>query len=169
MIEAQPASGKAPLTVKFSTPSSAVSTEWFFGDGSETVKGNNVNHLYTTPGSYLVTLKTTDENGVSHVEVKRVEVLSDLTISNIPNVFTPNGDGLNDEFSVKVAEGVDIEVSIFDTGGKLVHRFTGSENSWNGKINNVRDAEAGTYFYVIFATGQNGEKNTQKGTLSLKR
>ena len=169
VIEAQPASGKAPLNVRFSTPATAVSTEWHFGDGSEVAKGNNVNHLFTQPGSYLVTLKTTDENGTIHTEIKRVEVLSDLTITNIPNVFTPNGDGLNDEFSVKAAEGVEIEVSIFDTGGKLVHRFTGSENSWNGKINNLRDAEAGTYFYVIFATGQNGDKNTQKGTLSLKR
>jgi hypothetical protein len=40
--------------------------------------------------------------------------LSDLTISNVPNVFTPKWRRLNDEFIVKAPEGVDIELRIFD-------------------------------------------------------
>ena len=75
----------------------------------------------------------------------------------------------NDVFQIITDKDLDIEVSIFDKSGKFIYKFNGLENGWNGKINNLQDAGEGTYFYVIFATGKNGAKNTQKGTITLKR
>ena len=167
--QAQPASGYAPLQVGFTATANGDQNEWLFGDGSETAKGIQVSHTFEKPGTYLVTYKHTDETGKNFTDLIKIEVLSDLSITDIPNIFTPNGDGVNDEFAVKTSKDVDIEVNIFDKSGKLVHRYTGVDNSWNGKLNNSQNAGEGTYFYVIFATGKNGEKNTQKGTITLKR
>ncbi len=168
-IQALPLSGKSPLLVNFSAPFGGENSEWVFGDGQSTEKGTHVSHVYNEPGTYLVTVKSTDETGKTITELVKIEVLSDLSITNIPNIFTPNGDGVNDVFKVNAGKDVAVEVSIFDKSGRFVHKYSGSENSWNGKINNVSDAGEGTYFYVIFATGKNGDKNTQKGTITLKR
>lgn len=167
-IQALPLSGPAPLAVNFTSPFSG-DNEWILGDGTDVEKGTQVKHVYNEPGTYLVTVKNTDENGKTLTELIKIEVLSDLSITNIPNIFTPNGDGVNDEFKLNAGPGVAIEVSIFDKSGRFVHKFSGAGNSWNGKINNLQDAGEGTYFYVIFATGKNGGKNTQKGTITLKR
>ncbi len=168
-VQALPATGYAPLKVEFSASVGEENNEWNFGDGSETIKGSSATHTFTKPGTYLVTLKNMDGTGKIHTELINIEVLSDLTISGVPNIFTPNGDGSNDVFAINTDQDIDIEVSIFDHNGRFVHRFKGIENSWNGKINNIQDAGEGTYFYVIFATGKNGEKNTQKGTVTIKR
>lgn len=168
-IQALPASGYAPLTVDFSASVGEENNDWNFGDGSEVLRGSSATHTFQKPGTYLVTVKNTDASGKVHTELINIEVLSDLTISGVPNIFTPNGDGSNDIFAINSEQDIDIEVSIFDQNGRFVHRFKGIENSWNGKINNLQDAGEGTYFYVIFATGKNGEKNTQKGTITLKR
>lgn len=48
--------GCAPFEVEFSQSGSGVTFTWDFGDGSPTVNGNNVTHIYETPGSYTVTL-----------------------------------------------------------------------------------------------------------------
>ena len=116
-----------------------------------------------------MTYKNTDENGKSFTELVKIEVLSNLTITNVPNIFTPNDDGVNDVFTITTDKDIDIEVSIFDKNGKFVHKYSGVENGWNGKINNQENAGEGTYYYVIFATGKNGAQNTQKGTITLKR
>lgn len=70
VAEADVISGKAPLTVMFSAEGSmdpeglAISYAWDFGDGSSSTEENPV-HLYTEPGTYLVFLKVTDEQGLS--------------------------------------------------------------------------------------------------------
>jgi len=168
-IQANPSTGYAPLTVNFSTTLAGETTDWLFGEAGNSIKGSQVAHTFNTPGTYLVTVKHTTESGKVYTELVKIEVLSDLTITNIPNIFTPNGDGSNDVFKVVTDKDIDIEVSIFDKTGKFIHKFSGVENSWNGKINNLQDAGEGTYFYVIFATGQKGAQNTQKGTITLKR
>ncbi|MDQ3051328.1 MAG: gliding motility-associated C-terminal domain-containing protein [Bacteroidota bacterium] len=168
-IQALPATGYAPLTVDFNASIGDENNEWHFGDGTEAKTGVVASHIYQKPGTYLVTYKNTDATGKIHTELITIEVYSDLTVTGVPNIFTPNGDGTNDLFTINAAQDIDIEVSIFDHNGKFIHRFKGAENSWNGKINNIQDAGEGTYFYVIFATGKNGEKNTQKGTITLKR
>src|SRR5688572_6523155 len=168
-VTASSTSGYAPLNVTFSTNSSLPIIDWNFGDGSEPGKGVQTQHLFDKPGSYLVTMKATDENGKVVSGLTRITVLSDLTIADVPNIFTPNGDGSNDAFVISTDKDIDFEVNIYTQNGRFVHKFYGKEGSWNGKINNNQDAGEGTYFYIIFATGQNGESNTQKGTITLKR
>lgn len=68
-IAAQPASGPAPLTVHFDGSASSdpdgtiVSYLWNFGDGSAAGQGAQVDHTYSAPGNFTVTLTVTDNQG----------------------------------------------------------------------------------------------------------
>ena len=72
-------SGAAPLTVTFdASPSSddgqIASYEWNFGDGSATDSGRTAMHIYNQAGNYTVTLRVTDEGGLSASTAKPVVV-----------------------------------------------------------------------------------------------
>ena len=63
----------------------------------------------------------------------------------VPNVITPNGDGVNDVFTIKNIEAVESStVLIFDRWGKKIFESHNYKNDWDGG-----NAADGTYFYVI--------------------
>jgi len=73
----------------------------------------------------------------------------------IPQAFSPNGDGINDVFEIKgIQEFPNIEVSILNRWGNLVYSKKQYDNTWNGKCNEGlqyggNDLPEGTYFYII--------------------
>ena len=66
---------------------------------------------------------------------------------DIPNVFSPNGDGANDEWIIQTTEGT-CTVSVYDPGGRKVFEEQGSPIIWNGNFGGS-PAPQGTYFYVV--------------------
>lgn len=73
-------------------------------------------------------------------------------IFDIPNVFTPNGDGIHDDFTPIIARSIVLtEIQIFDRWGTRVHFNKGDISTlWNGKIDqNAKEAAAGVYYYYI--------------------
>lgn len=90
----------------------------------------------------------------------------------MPNVFSPNGDGVNDVFGI-VSFGDVLKVSqfeIYDRWGRRVWMGRGSSEavSWNGQMNG-RPVEAGTYFYMIRAVTRQGELFHRQGDVILIR
>jgi gliding motility-associated-like protein len=77
----------------------------------------------------------------------------DITVNDapIPNVFTPNGDGVNDEFKIGInADLTDqFHINIFDRWGKEVFSSTDLKFKWDGKTRSGEKADAGTYYYLI--------------------
>jgi gliding motility-associated-like protein len=70
----------------------------------------------------------------------------------IPNVFTPNGDGINDFFEVET-DGVTVyEFSIFTRTGTRIYYSHSPRIFWDGKSNGGLDLKEGIYYYVIEAT-----------------
>ena len=66
----------------------------------------------------------------------------------VANVFTPNGDGVND-FLQFIYEGNEpFEASVYDRWGKVVFQTNTYNKVWDGKING-QEAPEGTYFYVV--------------------
>ncbi|WP_039867502.1 T9SS C-terminal target domain-containing protein [Pedobacter sp. BAL39] len=95
-------------------------------------------------GKDTFTYKIYDENGLpSNTATVTVTVAPpDL---DIPNTFTPNGDGKNDTFQIKGRENYDtIELAIFNRWGDEVYRNKNYKDEWDGAGLNE-----GTYFYVI--------------------
>ncbi len=167
---ANPSSGDAPLEVDFTNTSAGagLTYHWDFGTGDTSIL-ENPTYTYVNYGTYVVTLTVTDANGCTSI-ASMVIIVNDKYEILIPNVFSPNGDGSNDVFTV-VSLGVkDIDCKIFDRWGTLIYEWTGVDGSWNGKRNgDGGDASEGTYFYIIWATKNTGEKQDYHGTVTLIR
>lgn len=72
----------------------------------------------------------------------------------IPEGFSPDGDGTNDQFVIKNPDGLSLGIEIFDRHGALVYKNPEYKNDWDGKPNQdglERDqaVKPGTYYYVV--------------------
>ncbi|HEX5001980.1 MAG TPA: gliding motility-associated C-terminal domain-containing protein [Bacteroidia bacterium] len=168
IITAAPSSGYAPLQVQLSYFGDAKESTWNTGDGAVS-KEPAFSHTYTEPGSYTVDLVTIDPDGVKHVTKSVIEVKAPSMVHTIPNVFTPNGDGMNDRFEIMGDHLNQVEAAIFDKSGRQVYRWTGIEGGWDGTYLSGETAKEGTYFYVIFARGDDDRSYQFKGSVTLIR
>lgn len=159
---ADPVDGEAPLVVTFTDKSIRASTyRWEFGDGKDSISLVNdpEPHTYYIPGSYSV--KLTVESVLHCIDSLRYNsIVVDPSELNIPNVFTPNGDGFNDNFMVESKSLRNISVEVFSRSGMKVYSFFGEGETlrnwqgWDGNVNgSSTKASAGVYFYIIKALG----------------
>ena len=74
-------------------------------------------------------------------------------------MFTPNGDGLNDEFRVAYKSIISFQAWVYNRWGRLVYTWTDPQKGWDGNISG-RKAAAGPYFYVIKALGSDFDANS---------
>lgn len=150
--------GFAPLTINIFTNMQNQVADYDFGDGEIAYKVDKVNHKYSKPGVYEVKCTI---NGT--VLTEKVNVLGE-----IPTAFSPNGDGVNDYFALKInADLDDLELKIYDRFGKIIYQGTGLDQRWEARKPDGNIYETGTYFYDIFATYNEGVQIKQKGTITL--
>ncbi len=113
-------------------------------------------------GEYFIRVKDTNECLTSFLDIELNDIPVDCLI--IPNAFTPNGDGVNDEW---VIENMDIfpliEIRIYNRWGQLLYYNRENNGPWDGRYNN-KYVPAGSYIYVI-KTYTKAEPVT--GTLSV--
>jgi gliding motility-associated-like protein len=170
--------GYAPLTVFFtntsatSTGASSIQCLWSYGNGAvSSAVFNTVTPAttYTAPGTYSVILITKKGSCVdSALKIIIVEIPSKM---QIPNVFTPNGDKVNDHFRLIASSLKEINVMIFDRWGNKVYEVISETGNfaWDGKNQFGKECASGTYFYIIKAQGKDGQEFDQKGNVSLYR
>ena len=92
------------------------------------------------------TLTVTDSRGCTSTDQTLIKVSPKL---NIPNVFTPNGDGINDKWNIDGLVAFEsAAVDIFDRYGQKVFHETGYAQAWDGTLNG-KMLPTGTYYYVI--------------------
>lgn len=158
---ADPYSGEAPLKVTFTDKSiRAVKYLWQFGDTTTSKLSDPEPHIYYKPGQYSV--KLTVESDLHCVDSLRLDqnIVVDPSELGIPNVFTPNGDGINDNFLVKSKSLRSLSVEIFSRSGLKVYSFYGEGEvlknwkGWDGNVNySSIKASPGVYFYIVKAFG----------------
>jgi gliding motility-associated-like protein len=141
---------------------------WYFDDPSSgnlnTSSGSNANHVYNNTGNYCIVLVASLSN-CSDTISKCIDVLSDPQIT-IPNLFTPNGDGINDLFLVS-AEGITLfQIQFFDRWGNSVFNSKSIDVSWDGK-NNGKKVSDGVYYYIVTYTDFKSQTKTLSGFVSL--
>lgn len=155
-----PANGEAPLEVSFTDKSVRGTVyKWEFGDDSVSQLKDPLPHIYYRPGEYKVKL-TIESDHLCIDSMIFDKIVVDPSELNIPNVFTPDGDGLNDYFIVQSKSLRTIDVEVFSRSGLKVYSFSGEGVSlddwagWDGNVNNTSSKAApGIYFYVIRARG----------------
>ncbi|MEY3050811.1 MAG: hypothetical protein RLY31_596 [Bacteroidota bacterium] len=98
-----------------------------------------------------------------------------LTVSNnpldMPNIFTPNNDGLNDVFQPVSRVPVDIlEFKVWNRWGQLVYEGSGSDAGWDGR-QNEKPAPSDVYVYFVRyrILGGSGKEYSEKGDCTLLR
>lgn len=109
-------------------------------------------------------LEVTDEWGCIGYDTITVSFCGTFLI---PNAFTPNGDGVNDEWRIdNLAYFEDCKVDIYDRRGERVFSSKGYEKAWDGTDSKGRKMPMDSYYYVIDL--KNGEKPFV-GTVTLLR
>jgi gliding motility-associated-like protein len=150
----------------FSASKNAALYQLDFGDGEnmETSQGDSiVAHEFEKPGKYKVVLTT--KSGKPYECADSVTAEAELVYGKLalPNVFSPNSDGNNDQlifddnnlFRSEDLSVVSIDIAIFDRAGQKMHVYSGNMRDWKGWDGKVmrsnRDAPEGVYYYVITA------------------
>jgi gliding motility-associated-like protein len=109
------------------------------------------------------------ENSTSNqkLDSKPAPIESEVKI-NLPNVFTPNGDGSNDFLSISNNDLDDFSVVVLDNNGKTIFTSTETDFRWDGRLTNGDLAPSGNYVYFITAKDKNGKPVTRYSSLSIR-
>ena len=152
----------------FETAVNAVQYYWDFGDGDSSLE-DNPTHVFSAIGTYSVSLIATDQFGCIDTLTKTINVDADLIIY-IPNTFTPNGDGVNDVFSVSGIGIKSIEYHIFNRWGNKIHFSSNLNDQWNGiPDGEINMAQTDTYNYSIYVLDILGTHHHYAGNINLIR
>lgn len=115
----------------------------------------NIRYNFETSGIHNVTLSvwnTADPLKISTYTIPvniQPNLASKVEFQNVPNVFTPNGDGIFDNFIVRTSGTSRILFKVFTRTGVLVYQNEAYYLSWDGKNNNGKDVPEGVYYYII--------------------
>jgi gliding motility-associated-like protein len=138
---------------------------WSVITGSGNISNSNQSNTQVTnlqSGQNI--LQWTISNGACPVSYDDVIiVIKDLTI---PNGFSPNGDGVNDNFEINgLGDYTNVKINVFNRWGNLVYDSDDYKNNWNGKNMSGEDLSDDTYFYTL----EIPKRNTIKGYVVIKR
>ncbi|WP_275982513.1 PKD domain-containing protein [Aquiflexum gelatinilyticum] len=147
-----------PITFQNKSVGNIISYFWDFGDGNSSSEISPT-HTYQKPGKYTVTLQAIDENGCI-LEVKKEIEITDFFLV-VPNVFSPNADGINDYFFPKFINITKMEFWILNKWGETIF-YTEDINSqgWDGKVGGDY-AMPGNYVYRLKFETVDGRVETQ--------
>jgi gliding motility-associated-like protein len=144
---------------------------WHFDDTTSASNTSSLmlpTHAYNNTGSYCPKLVVIDNSSLLKCKDEKtlcLDVLTNISLV-IPNVFSPNDDGINDFFSVKSTGIVNLSCDIFDRWGLKLYSWNGVNGFWDGTEKSHKAVD-GTYFYVIQTTDIKGESQTSKGFIQL--
>jgi gliding motility-associated-like protein len=161
---------EVPFATAWSDSSGVLSWYWSFGHQDSLGSSVEQNPWFTFPdqgpGQYPVTLTVTNVHGCD-ISLTQWVHIDGVTQLFIPNSFTPNGDGINDEFLL-VHEGVDrerFEFIIFDRWGAVVFRTNDADAAWDGS-----NAEDGVYNWLMRYSPSYSTHNVERrGSIKLLR
>lgn len=168
-----PSTGYPGTVVMFTNESeNANSFTWDFANGETTITyspSDNVTSQYQEAGDYNVILYA--DNGICkypYTDIIHIIPFPDPTVF-VPNVFTPNGDGVNEVFKLDVEWGKEMELVILNRWGNEMATIVDFDHGWDGRTMDGHEATEGTYFYKYFVIGMSGKKVTGTGFLTLTR
>lgn len=142
--------------------------EWSIDDELVDETGIDVSYQWTEAGVFNIAVTEINIYGCTGKTYTYLILVSDEIDDyeiQVPNVFTPNGDGLNDYFYV-IARNIDsYELKIFNRWGSLLYSSTELSDKWNGKHNGKKCA-SGVYFYTVEYT-KNGKTRKENGFFHL--
>lgn len=181
-------SDNAPLVGRFQANAENVGVytayyEWRFTMENESTPyltryEEDTEYTFTTAGTHSIELYATFVNGTDTIKYTE-EYWADrgplrVTISEskleMPNAFSPNGDGINDIYKAKdgYQSIVEFHAYIFNRWGQQLYSWDDPTGGWDGKYKG-KDVKQGTYFVLVKAKGADGRKFEIKRDVNLLR
>ena len=153
--------------------------EWQFTRQGETSPfltryEEQTDYRFTGSGTYQVKLLVTFVKGDDTIEWDEMDAPFTLTFAEskleVPNAFTPNGDGINDIFRVKEGHRsiLSFKGIIFSRWGKKIFEWTDINSGWDGRTGG-KNAPDGAYYLRIEAKGADGKNYEIKKVINLLR
>lgn len=105
-------------------------------------------HIFNDEGDHIVRLNVRDAGGCT---VEMDTTVTTVKLFEAPNVFTPNNDGVNDNFIVKSTGDIPFSIEIYDRSGIIVYKpnLTVTQLVWDGRNSAGIVVKPGVYYYVI--------------------
>jgi gliding motility-associated-like protein len=138
---------------------------WEFGDGF-TSNEISPKHIYERSGMFKVTLNVTTKEGCKGSTTVEVRI-PERDYLQIPNVITPNGDGINDYLVINSSGLNNFSIHIYDQWGRQVWSSQNINDQWNGKTTSGNDLVSGTYFYIVQAETLRKQKIRKTGSVTI--
>ncbi len=168
----------APLEVLFqSNPSAKADVySWTIRRGNDirtTRNEKEIRYIFdeaseSGPVNYLVDLTVRNSEHPECMAVAQDTITLHSSLILVPNVFTPNGDGKNDEFRVVYRSICDFHCWIYNRWQHLIYSWDDPTKGWDGTVNGRKEPDS-AYLYIIEATGCDGQKFKLKGMVNLLR
>ncbi len=150
------------------TAQGASSYQWYNLAGN--LVANQAQFNYTLPGenNILFILGIDQSNCMGHDTIAiAAEACCQL---DMPSVFSPNGDGLNDVFKpVFTGNPSSYFISIYNRWGQMVYTSYDIHSGWDGRVSNGQMADMGTYFWRMMSTCPNGLTIQRNGDVVIVR
>lgn len=129
-----------------------------------------VNNGYSAEGLYTVCLTVIENlNGCEDSTCQTIQIY-DCPSLDVPNVFTPGSDAVNNEFFFPNVAIIEFECTVYDRWGKEVFKFNDINDTWDGtNAKNGKDCTDGVYFYVYSGESSNGTTYEGQGNVHLIR
>lgn len=171
--------GSAPLTVTFSAnpPSGhdpATNYEWHFFNQNNPREAylirydEDTEYIFTEAGTTRVVLYEILNGDTTRYNAINVSI-SESSLQ-MPNAFSPNGDGINDVYRAKPGYKsiVSFKAVIFNRWGQKLYEWDDPAGGWDGKYKG-RDVAQGTYFVNVTAKGADGREFRIRRDVNLLR
>ena len=121
--------------------------------------------IATRHGAIKSTVKVVSAESDSNPANNTSVSYKDISGINIPNVFTPNGDGKNDNFTIAdLDQYQENELVVVNRWGASVYQAKNYKNNWTGE-----KLDEGTYFYSLKVKNSKGGQEEYKGYITLLR
>ena len=158
-----PSEKQADFDVQENTITENVITSPSSVEETESVEENEslFNNVLDTP-------EVLEQEIIPALELDEV-VLPAKEIIVLPNIFTPNGDRVNDLFSIEMSEKSEFQIIVLDAKNQIVFKSNDSNFEWDGTMLSGAPAPAGNYLYYFSAKDMAGNDVTKSSMLKIQR
>lgn len=124
-------------------------------------------YTFDQSGEFVVKLEVASQESAC-TSTHQIEFKITESELDIPNFFSPGSSGMNNEFRVHHKSIIKFKCTIFNRWGVKLHQFNDPDKGWDGKYKG-KYVNPGVYYYVIEATGADGERYKKMGDINILR
>lgn len=168
--------GSAPCQIEFHAyiTDGVEQIEWQISDDKDfmnllyRIYERDFSHTFISNGTYYVRCVGSNTSDSCQTFGEVFIICIDESDLRIPNVFSPNGDGINDIWKVSYSSLLDFKCWIFDRNGHEVFFSEDPDKGWDG-TRDGKTVNPGVYYYLIVATGTDGKRYKKNGDINIIR